>query len=81
MYLKIDEEILKKIQDITMTNYEAEGCYLPADSINDIIEDLLLEIDRQEERYEDLERNLEDNYRPISAAELYGVSDRDFFKG
>jgi len=78
MYLKIDEAALKKIQEITMTDYEAEGSFLPADSINEIIEDLLLEIDRLQEKYEDLEKDLEENYKPVSNSELYDISDRDF---
>lgn len=78
MYLKIDEAALKKIQEITMTDYEAEGSFLPSDAINDIIEDLLLEIDRLQEKYEDLERDLEENYRAIPVSEQYDISDRDF---
>lgn len=78
MYLKIDEEVLKKIEKITCTDYEAKGEFLPSDSINNIIEDLLLEIDTLEERYEELEKNLEENYRPIPVSEQYGISDRDF---
>jgi hypothetical protein len=78
MYLKIDEAALKKIQEITMTDYEAEGSFLPSDAVNDIIEDLLLEIDRLQEKYEDLEQNLEENYKPIPVSEQYGVTNHDF---
>ena len=78
MYLKIDESALKKIQEITMTDYAAEGSFLPSDAINDIIEDLLLEIDRLQEKYEDLEQDIEENYKPIPVSEQYGISDRDF---
>ena len=78
MYLKIDEAALKKIEDITMYDFEAEGSFLPADNVIEIIEDLLLEIDRLQEKYEDLEQDLEENYKPIPASEQYGISDRDF---
>lgn len=78
MYLKIDEAALKKIQEITMTDYSAEGSFLPSESVNDIIEDLLLEIDRLQEKYEDLERDLEENYQAIPISEQYDISDRDF---
>lgn len=78
MYLKIDEEVLKRIEKITMTDYEAEGSFLPSEVVTDIIEDLLLEIDRLQEKYEDLEEDLEENYKPISLGEQYDISDRVF---
>lgn len=68
MYIKIDEDLYKKIQSITMTDYNLEGGMLPVESIEPMLEDLICEIHNQEERYEDLERDLEDNYihRPMS---------------
>ncbi len=78
MYLKIDEDLYKRITDITCTNYEKTGDFIPANSIVPMLKDLLVEIDHQKEKYEDLERNLEDNYRPIPVSEQVGISDRDF---
>ena len=78
MYLKIDEETLQKIQDITGTDYEALGELLPSDSINDIIEDLMLEIDRLNEELEDVKQDMEENYKRIPVNEQYEVYDRDF---
>ena len=78
MYLKIDEEVMKKLQDITNTDYEAEGILLPVENINNIIEDLMYEIDYLQEKINDMEQDLEDNYRPISLREQVGISDRDF---
>lgn len=51
-------------------------------SIEDILgcmEDLLFENDRLEERIRDLENDIEYNYKPIDAYEMYGVSEKDFF--
>ncbi|MBP3920802.1 MAG: hypothetical protein J6D28_04480 [Bacilli bacterium] len=78
MYLKIDEDLYKKISNITCTDYEKKGDFMPADSIIPMLEDLLVEIDHQKEKYEDLERDLEDNHRPISVSEQVGISDKDF---
>ena len=50
-------------------------------SINDlisVIEDLDDEVDNWKEKYEDLEQDLHDNYKPISHSEMYGISDSDF---
>lgn len=68
MYIKIDEGLYKKIQSITSTDYDAIGDFIPSESIIPMLEDLLCEIEHLEERYEDLERDLQDNYihRPMS---------------
>ena len=43
-----------------------------------VIEDLDSEIEHWKEKYEDLEEDLRENYKPIPYAEQVGVSDRDF---
>lgn len=43
-----------------------------------IIEDIDSDKERLEEELEDLKRDVEDNYRPISPEEMYGIDDRDF---
>jgi hypothetical protein len=81
MYYKLNEkekEIMEKVSNQTYTDYELEGDFIPVESLMSAIEDLLLEIEHQQECYEDLERDLEDNYRPIPQAEQYDVSDSDF---
>lgn len=79
MFLKLDEEMLKRIQSITATDYEAEGNFLTIDSVGEIISDLLLAVDRLEEEYEDYKQYVEDNYKPISYAEQVGYNERDFY--
>ncbi len=78
MYLKLEEEMLKRIQNITGTDYEAEGNFLTIDSVGEIIADLLLAVDRLEEEIEDIEQDRDDNYKPISYAEQVGYNERDF---
>lgn len=51
-------------------------------SIDDLIsciEDLDSEVEDWKMKYQELQNDLEDNYRPISQAEQYEVSDRDFY--
>ena len=79
MYIQLNEELYKKIQSITMVDYEAKGDFIPSESIEPMLEDLICEIDRLQEKYEDLEQDLQDNYRAITPAEMYGVSDKDFY--
>lgn len=80
MYLKIEEELKTKIEKITGIDYDFKGEYLPCESITSIFEDLISEIDRLEEKYNDLEKDIEDNYKRISDSELYDISDRDFIE-
>lgn len=79
MYVVLPEYAVKQIKRITCNDYELVGCKLPVSSVVSLIEDLLSELDRAEEKYNDLEQNLEDNYKPISRAEMYGFDERDFY--
>lgn len=76
MYYKLNEkekEKIKKVKEITITDYELLGDFIPVESMMTIIEDLLMEIDRLEEEKEDCENNKKEN--PYYE---YGVSERDF---
>jgi len=74
----IEKELYDKVCEITMTGYEeiidnpgAKYIYASDYTITSIIEDLMYEIDRLQEKYEDLEQDLEDNYKPITKEEMY----------
>lgn len=78
-------EILDKASKITLTDYDikwfdAENIngYIDTDSLIAIIEDLICEVDHLEEKIEDMEQDIQDNYRPIPVAEQVDISDRDF---
>lgn len=86
--MKVDEtnyEILKKASDITLTDYEimwfdAENVdgYIESDNLVSMLENLLYEYDKLQEKYDDLESDLESNYRAIPVAEQYGINEREF---
>lgn len=86
--MKVDEsnyEILKKVSEITLTDYEikwfnAENIdgYIESDNLFYMIEDLLYELNHLEEEFEDLKQDIQDNYKPIPVAEQVGISDKDF---
>lgn len=48
----IDEKIIKRVEELTITDYEAKGNQVPAENIESMLEDLLFEIEKLEERYE-----------------------------
>ena len=58
----IDEKIIKKVEELTITDYEAKGNQVPAENIEGMIEDLLLEIEKLEEKYNDLEERIDTYY-------------------
>lgn len=76
MYLEIDEDLKNKIEEITTTDYDFKGNYIPSENVIPLIDDLLLELDRVNEKLTDLENDLENNYRPLTNRELYGDIER-----
>lgn len=79
-YLLNEKElkIFKEIEEETNTSYEIENNLLPLENVMGIVEDLLSEINSLNEKLEDLENDVRENYRPIPVAEQYGISDEDF---
>lgn len=78
-------DILERASKMTATEYEikwfdAENIsgYISTDNLLSIIEDLMCEVDRLQEELEDMEQDIQDNYRPIPVAEQVGISDKDF---
>lgn len=76
MYYKyLDDEhleIIKKIQEITMHDYELKGNFIPQNSLWDIVEDLLCELDNKEEKLENYKQYVADNYKQLNDEEIYG---------
>ncbi len=60
-FCEIDEKIIKKIEQVTLTDTEAKGNMVPIENIQSIFEDLLYEIDRLYEQIEDLNAPKEEN--------------------
>ena len=62
MYLEIEEKLLKKVVEITTTDYESKGNMLPCESIIPMIEDLVMSVEHYEEELEDIKNDLLNNY-------------------
>ena len=68
----INKELANKIKSKTLNEYGIkidDKVYLEQNDVLSIIEDLLVEIDNLEEKYEDLERDMQDNYKHIPVEE------------
>ena len=76
MYYKyLDDEhleIIKKIQEITMHDYELKGNFIPQNSLWLMVEDLLCELDNKEEKLENYKQYVADNYKQLTDEEIYG---------
>jgi hypothetical protein len=64
MYLELSDEIIKKIEKITNTDYEVKGNLIPAENVEAMIQDLLTEIDGLQEKLEDILENTKITYEP-----------------
>ena len=68
----VEEKFWKEIKSKTLNEYGIkieDKVYLEQNDVLSIIEDLLVEIGNLEEKYEDLERDMQDNYRHIPIEE------------
>lgn len=62
MYLEIEEKLLKKVTEITITDYGIKGNMLPCESIIPMIEDLVMFVEHYKEELEDIKNDLLNNY-------------------
>ena len=80
MYYRLDSDEFKMLQQVeekTCTDYDIMGNFIPVESLVSAVENLLLELKNLEESYDDLQKDLEENYKPIPVD--LGISDRDFY--
>lgn len=83
MHLLVNEEEIKKIKEVeelTLSDYEIVGKFIKAANIMQALEDLLLEYHKLQEKLEDIEKDIDENYQ-VKDRDLYdecGVSVNDF---
>lgn len=59
------KELINKISETTLTNYEIKGNDIEIDALLNVIEDLYMEYDHLQEEFEDFKKDVEDNYKHI----------------
>lgn len=67
-----EKKIIDRASDLTFTDYELKGNDIEIETFISIIEDLICEVDKKQEEYEQLEQDLVDNYEPISVEKQVG---------
>lgn len=85
MYIRVKdlgENLLKKVKFITNTDflYDEDKTLITVDSLIGMIEELVDSYEQKQEELDNLEKNLEDNYKHISSVDQYDVSDDDFIE-
>lgn len=84
MLLEIDEATERAINEtqqyIGRTKFIElnDKKFVSTNDLISIIEDLNAELSRQIEKIEEYDRDIQDNYKPISKAEQYEISDKEF---
>ena len=71
VWVDIDSDILKKVQEATITNYEAVDGKVTVESLKGMVEDLLIELENKNDEIKDIIEDRESNYKPLTAHELY----------
>lgn len=71
VWVDINEDILEKVQESTITDYESIGGKVTVESLKGMVEDLLIELENKNDEIRDIIEDRESNYRPLTAHELY----------
>ena len=74
--MDVDYSLKKDIEKIV--NYEIVPFEMTENNVISLLEDLVNSYKYLETRLNDLKKDVEDNYKPLTPSELYGVSDKDF---
>lgn len=71
VWVDIDEDILKKVEEATVTDYEAVGGKVTVESLKGMVEDLIIELENKDDEIKDIIEDRESNYRPLTTQEMY----------
>lgn len=80
MNIVFDKELIKMAEEITGSNYEADGYIIEKDHLEFLVEELIYSYKALEEKFSDYVREVDEFYKPIDTDpyEFYGVSPQDF---
>lgn len=70
LYNKISEKTMTKYSSYNISSFEENEVYVSEASVTCMLEDLLCEIHTLEEKIEDREQDIQDNYRRLNPEEL-----------
>ena len=80
MYIKLDSFFIDRIEELTGHKYERAGNYLAAEKINSVLEDLVDELEKTQNKFAEYTKKVDEDYiqKKVDPYEFYGVSESDF---
>lgn len=72
-YVEIDEKLIGEVEDLTYTSYENKGGFLPLDSVEVMVENLVGIIHVLEEKIDDLKEKKEQDVDGLVEDMFLGV--------
>lgn len=74
----MDIDLYLKVEIERIVGYTITPMTMTEEDLVEVVENIITKYKKLEKDYEDLEQNLNDNYRPSPVSEQVGISDRDF---
>lgn len=67
-------------QGTTLSNYFKGRVFVSLEEVFTKFEEAVDDLEHIKEKYKELKQDVQENYRPISQAELIGYNERDFYE-
>lgn len=80
MNIVFDKELIKMAEEITGSDYEADGYIIEKDSLEFMVEELIYRYKELEDKFADYVKEVDENYKRSNSDPYleYGVSPQDF---
>ena len=73
-YTSMDKKLYDKIERLTATSFggfcKEDEMLLKTEDLIEMLENLAIEVEIRQEKYDDLKQDLQDNYRPLTPKEM-----------
>lgn len=80
MYIVFDKELIKMAEEITGSDYKADGYIIDKDNLEFMVEELIYRYKELEDKFADYVKEVDENYKRSNSDPYleYGVSPADF---
>lgn len=80
MNVVFDKELIKMAEEITGTDYKADGYIIDKDNLEFMVEELIYRYKELEDKFADYVKEVDENYKRSNSDPYleYGVSPQDF---
>jgi hypothetical protein len=80
MYVVFDKKLIEMAEEITGTDYKADGMIIDKDNLEFMVEELIYRYKELEDKFADYVKEVDENYKRSNSDPYleYGVSPQDF---